>query len=421
MATLIQKLFSPAYDTAEIDSYRSFNGICAFRELSQEPSIDGKMTRVLLLAHRDWSTGELYLEAKKEQELSIFDYIEQFFFGSKSLLNVQKVFSRVLEEGSHSPHSPDLVSSLAETRAYLNAKIIKTYPENLAAQIANVALTIFPQRPIACENLERLRTLNAPVKSSRLPKHGNYCFFNAAIKALWATPQVRAVIEEQRRFFSERPGQERIVNLLDRTLHLFDAISATEGFPKETNIAELVEELVSHFGFRNILKTGNQEDSGEFIDRFLQCILPDFTMNYFPVPTELPPGITASLDRFKCNLPIAPRLVPVQIARNIDGKSRSKSLVEIPTGLTLAPFVRTDDSLHSHLLRSVVVHSGSWSTSGHYYTYVPNYATLNEFGVCTQWTKHDDASVTPVRYYEIKEDIERNAYIALYEAAGVVF
>lgn len=102
------------------------------------------------------------------------------------------------------------------------------------------------------------------------------------------------------------------------------------------------------------------------------------------------------------------------------GGTKRCDRVQIPV-LLHVPHIRDDGGPaenpreYEYVLRSVVIHSGRSITFGHYYTYEPDLSSLQPDGSCAKWVEHNDTQVRERSFFEIKEDLETNGYVAFYE------
>jgi hypothetical protein len=108
-----------------------------------------------------------------------------------------------------------------------------------------------------------------------------------------------------------------------------------------------------------------------------------------------------------------PSFLPVYVARFREDREKNRDRVEFPFFLQVP---LTKGRSETYVLRGVAVHWGENKNSGHYITYIPDPKKFDlKTRMASDWTEHSDTIVTPRTWNDIKDDIERNGCVFVYD------
>jgi len=108
-----------------------------------------------------------------------------------------------------------------------------------------------------------------------------------------------------------------------------------------------------------------------------------------------------------------PRCLPIYVPRFTEEMGKNTARVKAPLFLTVSV---GDTTKKSYVLRSVAVHHGTSRNSGHYLSYIPNLEEVDlDTGMPMMWTQHSDSSVSSCFWDDIKDDIETQGCIFVYD------
>lgn len=245
---ILQNIFGYNYRQNPVQTEESFQAICDFAEMNRGQS----STTGYLVVHRDWKTGELSLRAKRKEEFGFWDIVQNFFFGTATLLHVRDVVERVLGQVQAIPQEPSFIETSTSACHLLNRNIIKKYPNHSELLIKEVALRVLD--PF----IMRVRQSGGACEGAGLNNGGNYCFFDATLKALWSVPSFQKMIEKRlellREFEREWPpacvstldGRQALASLLNEA-HQADLIAFCRKNARDEKFDDLVSAQVLSF------------------------------------------------------------------------------------------------------------------------------------------------------------------------------
>lgn len=190
---LLQYIFGYNYRRNSIETEASFQALCDFAELNKGQAT----TAAYLVVHRDWHTGELSLRATRKEDFGFWDKVQDFFFGTATLIHIREVVERVLRQVQPIPQDPLNIEKSKEACALLNRNITKKHPTHDELLIQEVAFQVLD--PFIMHVRRSARTC----RGAGLRNGGNYCFFNAALKALWAMPSFQDMVVKRLELFCE--------------------------------------------------------------------------------------------------------------------------------------------------------------------------------------------------------------------------
>jgi len=108
-----------------------------------------------------------------------------------------------------------------------------------------------------------------------------------------------------------------------------------------------------------------------------------------------------------------PACLPIYVPRFTEELRKNSARVKFPFFLQVP---HTKGIKETYVLRSVAVHRGTARNSGHYVTYIPDPTTFDiKTKMPLEWTEHSDSSVKPCTWNTIKDEIETNGCIFVYD------
>lgn len=322
---IIQSLFGISYKTALFDTSEAMRTFVIFSDLQKKHPQESPR----LLVRREWGTGRLSLEAKRQQDVSFFDHVENFFFGTMLLLNIKTVCENHFDSLKMIPQPQHTIDAYTAARAYINKKISKKFQENGSLLIKEMTFKVLPQAPFQKKEIPLLAPQSSICTGIRMQNSGNFCFFNATLKAFWVLASFKHMIHtrfeslkkiehelcaqthipaalalsdshqkqlkdialrEARSPVFESLIQEALKKFLDKEIQLLETTQLLFGIMSSPStdlfsahvgpLHDIVEQLKAHSSIFRELLNHHQQDAHEFFHAFIATILPAFTITY---------------------------------------------------------------------------------------------------------------------------------------------